>query len=117
MRKLSEIKGENALDILADLMDPISEFITDDEFIRLVKNDVRIKAVSYAIKNHKKAVLTIMAILEGVDPDKYEPPLMRLPVMLLELLNDPELMTLFPSEQTVTSSGSATGSTEGVEEK
>ena len=116
MRKLSEIKGEDAMDILADLIEPLAEFAQDKTFVEMIRSGERIKAVSYAIKTHKKAVLTVMALLEDENPDEYEPPLLRLPVMLLELFNDPELIALFPSQQTVTSSGSATENTEDQSE-
>lgn len=115
MRKLSEIKGEDALDILADIIEPASEFATDEKFVNLARKNDRIGAVQQAIKGHKKAVLRIMAILEGVDVKNYNPPLLRLPKMLLEMFNDPELVSLFTSEQTVTSSGSATVNTEEKE--
>ena len=111
MRKLSEIKGEDAMDILADLIEPLAEFTQDQTFVDMVRKGDKIKAVSHAIKAHKKAVLTVMAVLEGEDPETYAPPLLRLPVMLLELFNDPELVALFPSAGTVTSSGSATVNT------
>lgn len=113
MRKLSEIYGEDALDVLADLIEPISEFAQDKTFVDLIRKGEKVKAVQRAIKSHKKAVLSVMAILEDKNPEEYNPPLLRLPVMLLEIFNDPELLVLFPSEQTVTSSGSASGSTEG----
>ena len=113
MRKISEIKGEDALDILADLVEPLSEFSQDKVFVAYIRAGKKIPAIKYALKTHKKALLMVMALLEGEDPDTYNPPLLRLPAMLLELLNDPELVMLFPSEQTVTSSGSATVNTEG----
>lgn len=112
MRKLSDIKGEDALDILADLIEPAAQFAMDDQFVKLVQGDNNLAAVKYAIKSHKKEVLAIMAILEGEDPKNYTPPLLRLPVMLLELLNDPELISLFQLQGTVTSSGPAMESTE-----
>ena len=115
MRKLSEIKGENALDILADLIEPASEFGKDEEFIRLARKGDRIGAVKQAIKGHKRAVLTIMALLEGENPETYNPPILRLPAMLLELLNDPDVVALFTSGQTQTSSTSAMESTEETE--
>ena len=117
MRKLSEIKGEDALDILADLIEPLSEFSQDEKFVSLVRSKQMIPAVQQAIKGHKKAVLKTMALLEGEDPKTYQPPLLRLPAMLLEILNDPDLLVLFPPEQTVTSSGSATENTEETEKE
>jgi hypothetical protein len=116
MRKLSEIKGEDALDILADLIEPVSEFSEDQIFVGYIRSGNRVEAVKRAIKGHKKAVIRIMALLEGEDPETYAPSLLRLPAMLIETLNDPELIALFPSEQTVTASGSATENTEGREE-
>ena len=117
MRKLSEIKGEDALDILADLIEPVAEFSEDKIFVSYVRAGKNTKAVRQAIKGHKKAVLKVMAILEGEDPKTYNPPLVRLPIMLLQLFNDPELVSLFQSEQTVTSSGSATENTEETGEE
>ena len=41
------------------------------------------------------AVITVMAALEGVAVEEYQPPLLALPAMLLEVLNDPDLQKLF----------------------
>lgn len=112
MRKLSEIRGEDALCVLADIIEPASEFAEDSEFVRLVRNGDKIQAVKRVLKEHKKAILTIMAILEGADPTTYSPSMIELPARLLELMNDPELVMLFPSQQTVTSSGPAMETTE-----
>ena len=110
--KLSEIKGERALDVIADLMDPVMEIVSDAELKKYIDRENRLEAVKYLLKNYKKQVITCMAILHEEDPDKYEPSLVTLPAMLLELLNEPELATLFYSGGTVTSSGSATETTE-----
>lgn len=116
MRKLSEIVGEDALDILADLIEPFSAIAQDKQFVLYVRSRQTIKAARLCIKNHKKEILLIMATLEGEDPVTYKPPLLRLPKMLVDLLNDPELVSLFPSLQTETFSGSAMGNTEETEE-
>ena len=115
MRKLSEIKGEDALDVLSDLIDPLYEFSTDQKFLSLIRKGDYKTAIQHVIKTHKKALLTALAVIEGENPDDYDPPLIRLPAMLVELFNDPELISLFPSQQTVTSSGSAMGNTEAQE--
>ena len=95
MRKLSELKGEEALDILADILEPASEIMKDEEMVTLARSGDNVKAVSKAIKNHKKAVIQILAAFDGEDPDKYEPPIMALPIKLLEIFNDPDVQTVF----------------------
>lgn len=110
--KLSEIKGERAIEIIADLIDPVSVIASDDEFKQLLEADKKVDAVKYLLKNHSKEVLTCMAILNDEDPKTYSPSFVTLPAMLLELLNTPELVELFYSGGTVTSSGSPMESTE-----
>ena len=116
MRKLSEIVGEDALDILADLIEPFMAIAQDKQFVLYVRSRQTVKAAKLCIKNHKKEILMILALLEGEDPSTYKPPLLRLPKLIVELLNDPELVSLFPSLQTEMSSGSATENTEGTGE-
>ena len=112
--KLSEYQGEAALDILADLIEPAGEIMSDKEIGEVFKKN-RFKAIGMAIKNHKKAVMHIMAIMDGVPVDEYKCNVFTLPVKILELLNTPELAQLFPSQgQTgdANSSGSASENTE-----
>ena len=112
MRKLSEITGEDAMDVLSDLIEPLSEFATDQEFVNLARKGNHIKTIQYALKSHKKALIWALAIIEGENPNEYNPPLLQIPALLIEMMNDPDVMALFPSEQTVTSSGSTTESIE-----
>ena len=82
-----------------------------------LRNGDRMKAAQHAIKNHKKAIIAIMAATAGAKPEDYEVNLLTLPMKLLEILNDPEVISLFPSQgQTKTFSGSATENT-GAEER
>lgn len=96
MRKLSEIKGEEALDVLAEIIEPAAEIFTDEN----VKNALKVennkaKAAKIILKDHNKAVLTLMATLEGVPVEEYQPTLFALPSLILGVLNDPELNSLF----------------------
>ena len=112
--KLSEYHGEAALDILADLIEPTGEIMSDKEIGRVFKKN-RFKAIGLAIKNHKKAVMQIMAIMDGVPVEEYKCNVLTLPVKILELLNDPALVQLFTYQgQTgdANSSGSASENTE-----
>lgn len=116
--KLSEIKGEQALDVLADLLEPVTEIMTDKAVALLYQTGHRMKAVKHAIKNHKKAVIEILAVMDGKDPETYEPKVVTLPMRFVELFNDKDFVSLFQSQAqtTETSSGSATESTEANEQ-
>lgn len=113
--KLSDIKGEAALDALADLIEPAAEIMTDEQFVKCIRNNNRVKAVKLVLKNHKQAIITIMAVLDGKKPEEYEVNILTLPAKLLEVLNDPDVMNLFQLQGTVTSSGSAMENTEDEE--
>lgn len=119
--KLSAYKGEQALDMLADLIEPAAAIMADKEISNAVKANLpKIKIVKAAIKNHKPEVIEIMAILDGKEPKEYadKVTLFTLPAKLLEILNDPDLMSLFTlqGQKTETLSGSATESTEEREQ-
>ena len=113
--KLSEYHGEAALDLLADLIEPAGEIMSDKEIGEVFKKN-RFKAIGLAIKNHKKSVMQIMATMDGVPVDEYKCNVFTLPLKILELLNDSELIRLFTYQgQTgdANSSGSASVSIEG----
>lgn len=99
--KLSEIKGERALEVLADLIEPVAEILGDKEIVAALQSGkAPAKAIKLALKNHKKAVLAMMAAIDGEDPETYQPSLFVLPKRLLDLLNDPEVQKLFASQET-----------------
>ena len=98
MKKISELRGEEALDVLADILEPAAEIMTDKEFVELFRADKRMKAVSKAIKNHKRAVIEILAVMDGEDPETYEPPFVSIPVKLIEILNDPDVQAVFSAQ-------------------
>ena len=111
--KLSEYQGEAALDILSDLIEPAGEIMSDKKIGEVFKKN-RFKAIGLAIKNHKKAVMQIMATIDGVPVEEYKCNVFTLPAKILELLNDSELIQLFTYQgQTgdANSSGSASENT------
>ncbi len=115
--KLSEIKGEDAIDVLVDIIDPISAIAVDGEVTKAYKNETKLNFVKILLKKHKKEVIEIMAALDMTPVEEYEISLVTLPAKVLELINDPALAGFFPSpEQKETSYGSATENTE-VDEK
>ena len=110
--RLSDIKGEKALDVVADLIEPVAEIMCDKEISEIRKQEGgRIKAISLAIKNHKSAVMSILAALNGQTVEEYakECNVLSLPKQLLDIINDPAMFDLFTSQnqETSTPSGSA----------
>ena len=119
MKRLSEYEGEEALDILADLIVPAAEIFSDKSIAALYRAGKRAECVKVAIKEHKQEVIEVLAVLEKQDPKTYKPKIVTLPLQLLQVLNDPEVVGLFQSQAQKTESasfGSATESTEATEE-
>lgn len=114
--KLSDWKGEEAIDLLADLLDPVMQIVTDKELKeKREAKATRGELLKTALKGHKKEIITILALINGEDPEEYEPSLIELPGMVMEMLNDEALMKLFQSQDQTSpeeSSGPVTGNTE-----
>lgn len=116
--KLSEIKGDRALDVLADIIPAITDIAADEEVTKKmgVARDVdetsralgarRIKAaVPYLLRHHKQEIIEILATLEGVTAEQYRKDMniLSLPMALMSLLSDKDLIELFISAgQTLT---------------
>ena len=119
--RLSDYKGEEALDVLADIIEPLANIIADAEIQELSKkpNTPIIAMVKPAIKNHKGDLITILARLENVPVEEYRKTmnLLTLPKQVMELLNDPEVQNLFFSqgESQVTSLASSSSAMENTE--
>lgn len=112
--KLSEYHGEAALDILADLIEPVGEIVSDKEIGEVFKKN-RFKAIGLAVKNHKKSVIQIMATMDGVPVEEYKCNVFTLPVKILEILNDPALVQLFTYQGQTGDANSSGSASENIE--
>lgn len=127
--RLSDFKGEEALDVLADIIEPITYILADKDIQKMRKEAAEEKKalpmISYvkpAIKNHKTEIIQILSRLNNQTPEEYEEnlSLATLPVHVLELINDPEIQKLFISQsqtsaEQLASSGSVSENTEAKE--
>ena len=115
--KLSDYKGEKALDILADLVEPAAKIMADKEVVNCVRSGMpAVKLVKPILKNHKREVIEIMAALEEEEPETYAKKvnLLTLPKQLLDILNDQELVSLFTSHGQKTEEIYSTSATEST---
>lgn len=119
MRRLQDIKGLEAIDVLADLLDPITELVKKPEILKVIDenglNDI--ETIKALIKGGKMEVLQILAILDGRPIGEFLETfdILTLPVMLYQTFNDDALQAVFTSQgqnDAVKSSGLAMESTE-----
>ena len=118
--KISEIRGEHALEVLADILDPVTVIASDTKFQEFLIKGNKIGAAKYLFKKRPKETLVILAYLDGEDPKDYNPTLPQIPAKILEILNDPVFRPFFESQgrsQEDASSGSATENTGATEKE
>lgn len=98
--RLSDIKGERALDVIADLCDPIVSIATDGEVRELLASlsgdtaDAARKVIPALLKGHRQDIVSILAVLDDVTPEEYlaGASLAGLVEDLYELLTDEEIL-------------------------
>lgn len=129
--KLSDVKGERTLDVVAEIIEPIANIAEDEAAADLFKREKlpdgitaqkffikrAKKAVPALMKNHKRDLIQILSAIEGVSPEEYAG-VLNLPKLFkdcIELLTDNSFEALFTSTQSETSSGSALEIIEGQE--
>lgn len=110
--KLSEMDNDRVLDIIADILEPGATILADKEVGDLYRAGKKLLAVKAAIKSHKKEIKEILATMDGVPVEELKINFFTLPSRVLELFNEPEVLSLFsfPS-QTERQSGNTSETT------
>ena len=96
MRKLSEIKGEESLDVMADIIVPITA-IANDEEVRAGFDTSIATCAAIALKKHKEDVIEMLTAIDGRSREEMleDLDLLTLPKVLIEILNEPTVQSLF----------------------
>lgn len=126
--KLSEIKGERTLEVIADIIDPIAKIAEDEAASELFRREKlpegmtakkfllkrARKAVPALLKGHKADIIAILSTIEGTSPKDYAGALNMVKLFkdCTDLLADEAFTALFISPQSEKSSGSASESIE-----
>lgn len=97
--RLSDVKGERCLEVVADVIEPISNIANDPDFKKAVKSGgsqaaMLAKAAPTLIKGHKDDIVAILAAVEGVSPAEYAEGMTMAGLLkdAYELLTDEELL-------------------------
>lgn len=96
--KLSDYKNEDALDLLADLLDPVSDIMTDAEMRKVAESADRMAIAKYVLKNKQKQVVQILARMDGKTPDKYSATITEMFAQIMDVLNDKTMLDFFASQ-------------------
>lgn len=114
--KLSDIKGDRVLDVIADIIDPIANMAQDKDVAAMFERkavpegmDAREffaermrKGLPVLLKSHKADIIAIMAAIEGVTPEQYAASLdfPKLFTDVMELVTDDALLDFLSSSGT-----------------
>lgn len=91
--RISEVQGERALDVMADLM----EIFENEKISEAFKKNENSKALRIMLKEHRSAVYDLIAAVQGVEPSKADVSVKNLSDELSNIFADPELSSLFMS--------------------
>lgn len=114
--KLSDIKGDRVLDVIADIIDPIANMVQDKDIAAMFKREAvpdgmeardffakrMRKGLPVLLKSHKADIIAIMAAIEGVTPEQYAESLdfPKLFTDVMELVTDEALLNFLSSSET-----------------
>lgn len=122
MKKLSEFKDDEAMDVLIEILEPSANLIKNNKFKLAIRGDKekdikpnKMQAIKIAITENRKDVVKIMATLNETPVEEFHYNLLTLPKMMVELFNDKELIDFFQyrgETDLEIPSGSATENTE-----
>lgn len=120
MRTVSDYKGEEAIELLADIVEPLALILADKEIQKLQQSGApKLKFIKPALTRHKPEVMEILARIEGVPVEEYKDKVSftTLPIQILTLLGDPQVSELFSLQGQKTDSQSSGPATEDIKDK
>lgn len=114
--RLSDIKGDRVLDVIADIIDPIANIVQDGDVAAMFERkavpegmDARDffakrmrKGLPVLLKGHKADIIAVMAAIEGVTPGQYAESLdfPKLFTDVMELVTDDAFLDFLSSSGT-----------------
>lgn len=119
MRKLSQIKGEDAVDVMAALLSPASTITSDEKVKDMMRREKTTMAevAAYVAKKHRDAIIDILHIIDGTTRKEYLAKTTALSLLqdIMYVFDEPELQSLFTGQsqnEADDNSGSVTENTE-----
>ena len=114
--KLSDIKGDRVLDVIADTIDPIANMVQDEDVAAMFRREAvpegmdargffakrMRRGLPVLLKGHKADIIAVMAAIEGVTPGQYAESLdfPKLFTDVMELVTDDAFLDFLSSPGT-----------------
>lgn len=114
--RLSDIKGDRVLDVIADIIDPIANMVQDKAVASIFERKAvpegmgardffaerARKGMPVLLKGHKADIIAILAAIEGVPPEQYAASLdfPKLFTDVMELVTDDAFLDFLSSPGT-----------------
>lgn len=115
--KLSDYRGEDGIDLLADILPDVIKIYENKDFRNAVENSKNnLEIVRILLKMNKKEILHMMAMIDQEDPETYNPSIFGLPFKLIEIMKMPEISMLFSLQSQKNDNGNSGSATENTEE-
>lgn len=96
--KITDRKNEDALDMLAEIIEPAVNIFQDKEIRKLIATrKPRHEIAKIAIKTHKKEIIEILAALEGVPVEEFSVNALQMLKMINDIVSDEEMADFFSS--------------------
>lgn len=99
--KLTDFKNEDAVEVLADILEPASTILADEEVKKIIKSGkTRVVIAKEIMKSHSSEIIEILATLDGKTVEEYSCNPVTILMSLIAMLNDKELIDFFTSQAT-----------------
>ena len=117
MKKLSDYKDDEALELWADLLDPLTVILTDNKIRKIVQSGKpKITVAKEVLKAHKKEAVEILTRIDPEPIDGFNV-VLRLVNLLAEIGQNDEIKSFFAyAEQAETDNESSGSPTENTQE-
>ena len=114
MKRLSDYEDEAALDLWAELLEPIAEILADKELKDIWANQPKIKVATHILKRHQKEALQVLKAIDNEPITAVSLP-KKVIDFIIDAQNTPEFKDFFNSAEQENAasgtSGSATANT------
>lgn len=109
MKKLSDYKGDEAIELWADLLEPLTTILTDENVRNVIKSGKsKIEIAKTLLKDHKSEVITIMLRIDSTPIDGLNI-VTRLIALLSDIGSNEEIKSFFGYAEEVKTDSESSG--------